>query len=365
MRRSVATLAAAIAALCLLGTGTAAAATATFGANLARTPDNTETCVGPNMQLIVQAATCTVESTNIVTGESGFPPKGEGIVSNVRIRVGPRTGPMQIVLEQALREPNPFEPGKPNYACCTMIAASPVFTPAANAITTVPVNFRVLQSITPDPNGYYIDQHLALSVLDPTVPIPASRNPNAFIGAWVPAWSRIGEQRVGPAGSFLNADVLINADWDPVPGGGEGAGVGTSSVLQVPRRVRPVRNDRTFIPLVCGLDRACAGRLLLQSRQGAGGAAARVSALAGASANAKKKGKKGKKRRTITYASVKFRIPAGKRKSIRAQLRKAGKRLMKKHKRAKVWLNVRMRGAEVDPVKLTLKRAGAKMKSKK
>jgi hypothetical protein len=270
---------------------------------------------------------------------------GEGIVSNVRVRVGPVTGPMQIVLEEALRKDNPLEPGRPTYACCSLLAASPIFTPAANAITTVPVNFRVQQSRTPEPSGFYVDQHLALSVLSPTVPIPASLDPNAVLGAWYPAWATIGEQKVGPAGTFVSADLLINADWDPV------AATGTvPASLQLPRQIRPVRNNLALFPLLCSLSRACVGRLFLQNR--------RLANASGALASAKRK------RRAVTYASVKFRIPAGKRKTIRARLGKIGRRLLKKRKRAKVWLNVKMQGASVEPVRLTLKRGPSKKKPK-
>ncbi|MEZ5076702.1 MAG: hypothetical protein R2725_04600 [Solirubrobacterales bacterium] len=327
-------------AAALFGAGTAAAAVTTFGANLNRVPDNAETCVGPNIQLIVQSPSCTVESTNLATGESGFPPIGEGIVRDVRVRVGPRTGPMQIVLEEALRQDNPFEIGRPNYACCTLADASPVFTPRANAITTVRVDFRVLQSIVPDENGLYVDQHLALSVLDPTVPIPASLSSNGFVGAWYPAWSTVGEQKIGPAGTFVRADLLINADWDPAPG------TGGNSPLRLPRVIRPVRSDVAFIPLVCQFNRACVGRLLLQSRQNGPQAAARPNARAGASA----------KKKIKTYAVVKFRVPIGKRKTVPAKLRKLGKRLLKERKKARVWVNVRMNGAPIGSSKLTLKR---------
>jgi len=331
-----------------LGSGVAPAATVTFGANLGRAPNNTTTCVG--LQLFPSSESCSVESSNLTTGETVFPPVGEGVVSNVRVRVGPVTGPMQVVLEEALRKDNPLDPGHPTYACCSLHAASPIFTPAANAITTVPVNFRVQQSRVPEPSGFYVDQHLALSVLSPTVPIPASLDSSAVLGAWFPAWATIGEQKVGPSGTFLAADLLINADWDPVPGA-----AAAPAGLQLPRQIRPVRNNLALFPLLCSLSRACVGRLFLQNRRLA--AAAAASSLA----SAKRRGKKGK---TITYASVKFRIPAGKRKTIRARLRQAGKRLLKKRKRAKVWLNVKMPGAGVKPVKLTLKRGSSKKKSK-
>jgi hypothetical protein len=352
MRRGGTFVLASLAAL-LLGTGVASAATATFGANLARAPDNPVTCVG--LQLLPSSETCTVVSTNLVTGESVFPPVGEGIVSNVRVRVGTRTGPMQIVLEEALRKDNPVEPGRPTYACCSLLAASPIFTPAANGITTVPVNFRVKQSLTPEPSGFYVDQHLALSVLDPTVPIPAGLDPNAILGAWFPAWAVIGEQRVGPSGTFVAADLLINADWDPLPGAGS-----APAGLQLPRQIRPVRDNLALLPLFCRLSRACVGRVLLQNRRLA--AAARVNAFSGV--GAERKGKKGKGR-TVTYASAKFRIPAGKRKTIRARLLEAGRRLLKRHKKAKVWLNAQMSGADTESVQLTLRRGSSKNQSKK
>ncbi|MGA8806029.1 MAG: hypothetical protein WB866_15175 [Solirubrobacterales bacterium] len=129
----------------------------TFGANLARAPDNTT-------------------------------------------RVGLVTGPMQVVVEQALRQDNPGDAGHPTYACCQAINASQVFTPAANAITQIAVNLPIRQDIAPDPgNGLYTDQHLALSVLAPSVPIPANIDQNGFYGGWFPAW-RVGDERAGAYG---------------------------------------------------------------------------------------------------------------------------------------------------------------------
>lgn len=211
MRRAVVK----VGGLCLLMAAAVLAAPAsasavTFGADLNRVPNSSATCL--DLQLIVIANTCTVESVNASTGESGFPPRGTGRVTQVRVRVGPVTGPMQIVVEEASRQDNPFEAGKPNYACCTVVDASPVFTPAANSVTTIPVDFTLTQATTPDENGLYLDQHLALSVLDPNVPIPASIDNNASVGAWFPAWGNTGEQRVGPNGTSLPAQVLFDAE---------------------------------------------------------------------------------------------------------------------------------------------------------
>lgn len=121
---------------------------------------------------------------------------------------------MQIVVEQALRQDNPGDPGHPTYACCQAINASQVFTPKANAITQIPVNLPVRQDISPDPStGYYVDQHLSLSVLAPNVPIPASTDPNGSFGGWFPAW-KVGDERAGVYGG-QGAVILFNADWSP------------------------------------------------------------------------------------------------------------------------------------------------------
>lgn len=72
----------------------------TFGANLNRTPDSPYRC--PDFYLFAFIPTCSAESTNLSTGESGFPPVGVGVVTQVRVKVGPTTGPMQVVVEEAL-----------------------------------------------------------------------------------------------------------------------------------------------------------------------------------------------------------------------------------------------------------------------
>lgn len=209
-RRARVTLAALAATAALLALPGAASAV-TFGADLSRAPDNTTTCF-QFFQPFVNAPSCSFESQNPSTGESGFPPVGRGIVTRVRVRVGPVTGPMQIVVEQALRQDNPSDPGHPTYACCKAIQLSQVFTPNANAITEVPVNLSVRQDISPDPaSGLYVDQHLALSVLAPDVPIPAVTDPGAAYGGWVPAWT-LGQERVDAWGG-AGATILFNADW--------------------------------------------------------------------------------------------------------------------------------------------------------
>lgn len=70
------------------------------------------------------------------------------------------------------------------------------------------------------------------------------------------------------------------------------------------------------------------------------------------------------KPKTITYASAGFNIPAGKKKTLRAKLKAAGERLLKRHAQAKVWLNVTLKGtsATLPSTKITLKQTAGKTK---
>jgi hypothetical protein len=206
-----------LAALALSSVAASSASAVTFGANLgSRVPNNTAACNDPGWFFFTQFPSCTFGSQNLSTGENGFPPVGRGIITKVRVRVGAVTGPMQIMVEEALRVNNPSDPGHPGYTCCRAINASPVFTPVANQITEVPVSLPIRQDAAPDPvTGAYVDQHLSLSVLAPGVPIPANLDPNGFFGGWFPAIT-VGEQRTGIYGG-QGAVVLFNADWTSCP----------------------------------------------------------------------------------------------------------------------------------------------------
>jgi hypothetical protein len=329
----------------------ATASATTFGANLSREPNSPTTCLGA--QIIIVATTCSASSIDLSTGESNFPPAGEGVVSRVRVRVGPATGPMQIVEEEALRQDNPADPGHPTYACCKAVATSGVFTPAANAITTVPVDFHVKQDLAPEPSGYYVDQHLSLSVLDPNVPIPANIDPNASDGLWFPAWQP-GEERAGIFGT-AGAMVLFNADWEPAgeAGGGGGAtgggagGGGPAGAAKAPLTLAnptvPVRGGHALLELLCNQAVPCIGRAQLQNQQ-------TVPAAMIAFARAKP--------RPVTYASATFKIPAGKKGTIKAPLERAGRRLLAHRRKAAAWLNVSLKGsaASVPSARITLRK---------
>ena len=317
----------------VLGCCAPALAATPFGTNLNRPADNTVTC--SQINFLLPSTTCSAESVNLLTGESPIPPVGDGVVTRVRVRVGPVTGPMQVVVEEALRQDNPGDPGHPIYACCKAIDASRVFTPAPNAVTAVNVNLPVKQSATPEESGYYVDDHLSLSVLNPNVPIPASTDPNASVEVWFPAW-RVGDERAGFSGTS-GADVLLNADWDPI---GAGAGA-AAAVLRLADNVARVRSGRARISLLCQLATACEGTLALQNQQ-----VARQRPLLRAA------------KRPKTYAQTKFSIAASATETVKAKLNRAGKKLLKRHQRVKVWMNITLDGssATVPPLKLKLKR---------
>src|ERR1700676_5738842 len=64
-----------------------ASATIRFGANLNRRPNSPYTCG------YFGFGSCSWESVEFNTQESGFPPVGRGLISRVRVRVGAFTGP--------------------------------------------------------------------------------------------------------------------------------------------------------------------------------------------------------------------------------------------------------------------------------
>ena len=133
--------------------------------------------------------------------------------------MGPTTGPMQIVEEEALRQDNPADPGHPTYACCKAITASAVFTPNANAITTVPVNFHVKQDLAPEASATTSTSTSPSRSSTPTCRSRPAPIPTPASASGSPPGS--GQERAGSYGT-AGAMILFNADWEPAGGGGGG-----------------------------------------------------------------------------------------------------------------------------------------------
>jgi len=244
-------------------------------------------------------------SSTISSSENDIVPEGFGVITRARVRVGRVMGPMQFTVGRAALDRNK-EPGH-QLLCCVWRAAGPVFTPAPNSITTVTLNEPV-EYVRDFQSNQDLWDNLALSVLEPGVPIPAA--PTASVttstaGACWPAM-QLGNAYCAPGGPG-NYAVLFNADWE------------ASGGARLAAQFAPVRNNAALVPLLCRLAQECAGLLRLQNATAPGAAIAAS--------------------KTVTYGSASFRISAGKTKTVKVKLGKAGRELMRKHKKVTVWAN--------------------------
>lgn len=331
--------------LALSLTADAAAQLRTVGANLNRPANAAYGCealpttdaFGNRLFLPSGAATCTYVAVGALGNatEVAQTPFGGGLVVRVRVKAGPRVGPMQVTVSRAMRSTTQGV----GFACCFYAGASQVFTPAANAVTQVGVRIPVRADLDPQV-GETVD-YLGITVLAPGVPIPAHEigNPgnvqNPAASGFFPhlrpqdaVSGRVDGAGIGGVQPLLSADIL------PFCGAGR---IAASSPVRAAQAGRcapflgvssaAVAAGRVALTLLCNAAVPCNGRLLLQSRRAAVAASA------------------AKRRRPVTYAAARVAIPAGASAQVRPRLRKAGRRLMKGRKRARVWANVRLTSA--------------------
>ena len=143
-------------------------------------------------------------------------------------------------------------------------------------------------------------------MLSTSVPIPANIDPNASVGLWFPAWQNVGEERAGIYGT-QGAMILFDANWEPPGGnGGGGGGGGQQAPLTLANPTVPVRGGDALLELLCRQAAQCTGQAQLQNQEMV---PARLRALARA-------------KRPITYASVKFKVPAGRKGTVRGAPRR-------------------------------------------
>jgi hypothetical protein len=95
-------------------------------------------------------------------------------------------------------------------------------------------------------------------------------------------------------------------------------------MITLPKLTVPVLRNAATIPLQC-LVAACDGTLNLQNVQPAGAAA-----VAG----------KSTKKKIISYGSTRFSLKAGAKGSVKVKLDAAGRALMRKRHKNKVWANI-------------------------
>lgn len=299
------------------------------------------------------ARTCTWMASGTVNqpAAGSFLTPVAGTVTQVSVRVGPVTGPMQVVVLRAFRDF--FSTASP--ICCTEVARTPAFTPAPNAVTTIQTALPVRKDVVPDPvNRTVTFDALALSVLAPGVPIPAFNSgrhnpadfdrPSALVyhPAVVPGQEAFANSSgVGGFQVLLAADVTPSASGQGPAGGGP---VGTvPAAIRLVQRAVTVRDGRAPVVITCRLAAGrCVGIVRLQSR----------AAGVGAAAAARRRGRP----RTVTYGSARIDVAAGRRRRVVVALNRAGRGLLRGRAQRQVWLNATVGRRAVAGVQLTLRR---------
>ncbi len=357
-------------AACLALTLPAGAGAATFGSDLALPVTNTTLTCNNAFPFAPNAGSCLAYSVV----PSSYAPMS-GVVTAVRVKTADvPQGPMQVVVLRSFYQNNLQNPGTPNFFCCFLEKYGPTFTPARNAVTTVPAALGMLEDPTPaasDGNTVARGDFLALSVLSGTVPLPLNVNAagSGYTGFYAPAPlapstppAPSPNAITGGQGAFPGYTVMLSADIDPVAAGGgppvvppapapvpgpapvAPAPVAPAPGTPTPQRpvtVRPAAGrllrGAASVPLVCRLTTACAGTLTLRGQpvaRGTGRAAASTSR---------------------TYGSARFTIPAGATRTIRVTLNAAGRRLVRRRRAVTLYATTRV-GASVASVKVTFKR---------
>jgi hypothetical protein len=349
----------AAAVVLFLAAGMSASAQAqTFGAIMSNPADNTVTCDdgfpggGPS------GSTC--------MWDSGYLAPQSGTVTSVQIKVGPVTGAMQFVILRSYYQ-NSSTPGEPHTYCCVIQAYSQPFTPGANTTTTVPTSLPMVEQPAPpedDTTTEAIGDVLALEVLEPGVPIPAYVVPNARIGTfpdfgWTPAPSAEGITAPSTDLDHYNWDwngyvVMMSATLSsgtntppPPPPATKHAAL---PALRFPAKgPLTVQRNKVHVPLDC-TGAACKGTLQLQS--------ARTTAATKAAKSSAQKKKKKKAPPLVTYGRATFKASAGKKDTVTVTLSTAGRKLMRAHRRATVYANVKFSagGGKPQSSALVLKR---------
>jgi hypothetical protein len=353
--------------------GADAAGALTFGSDLSQAPNAPLSCgEGVLNQFLGQFiigpfnGSCTWSSVVVGSSAESLTAPASGTVTAVHVRAGASTGPMQVdVIRFLFRQTG--EAAKPELACCFVQAYGPVFTPTANAITTIQTNLPVKVDPTPAPadtSTIAATDQLALSSLDPSVQVPlfatagGASDLKVLSYAWYPAPSSaaVAAPSPNPIGGFADLSgfkVLMSADLDtggggaPATGGGPGGGAPNGGgglpapMIALPTLSIPIHAGTAAVPIRC-LVQDCRGLIALQS--------ARPARAAGATHKQAAK--------LLSYGSARFFLRAGTTGKVKVKLSAAGRKLVKAHSRSKVWANVRFSagGGAPTSTRLTLKR---------
>jgi len=342
-------LALAVSGIWEAGAARAAAGPQTFGPNLAQLSDSNQydCSADPFLNGVPTnpvAPSCTWTSSDPLNPLGGqFPPSGLGTITQVMIKVGAITGPMQVVIMRA--EFQPVAQPEFHYAisCCVDVGQTAPFTPAANAITTEPVNLPVEVDSAPNPdNGLYTVDLVGLSVLEDGVPVPAVDERGLPIDSQPaldveqPAMQDNGVVELAADGDgFL---VAMDSVWVPQSSAPTPTPTPTPTphpallpALSFPTKgtLAKVSGGNALVDLDCAAGgAACSGTVNVQSAKAALGAADAA-----------------RKAKITTYATGTFALAAGKTKAVKAGLSNAGRAAARQHRKLTVWLNVTFGGS--------------------
>jgi hypothetical protein len=213
---------------------------------------------------------------------------------------------MQILVMRSLYQNNLLDPGHPFFACCFVERYGPIFTPAANAITTVPTALPMVEDPIPPPGDGITNARgdfLALSVLDPNVPIPASFDNASVYSGFAPApdpqnTPAPSPNPILPVVNGFGYHMAMSADLVVGTGGGDDIPVAVATGGQLV-------GSTAAIPVTCVLTTACEGRLRLTNVP-----AARQTAVS----------------RAKTYGKARFSIASGATAVVSVRLNAVGRR---------------------------------------
>jgi hypothetical protein len=350
------------------------ASAVTFGSNLsAHQSNSTVTCGDFNIFQYAGRVGCSAYTSGNASnpGDTSathvipFPDprvKGNqsGTITQVTFKPAPGApaGPARLSVVEYIRDANSTQ----NPGLAQDIADSATFTmaPGADGLVHVATNLPARSLYNANDNSYRFDA-LVVSMLDNTTPIPADLN-SQFLSAWISPYVDIpstqGELTVplpadrrgtgccgfGPNPFYASGawytlgEVLMQAELTINSAGGGG------NTLKPPPTVpRPltfgrgrVAGNTAILPLACALDTTCAGLLQLvrQSR-----------------ASAKKKGRK----KPVVYGRARFSVPAHKTKRVKVKLTKAGKKLLRRSKSARMLARATV-GSQVATAAVTIRR---------
>lgn len=336
----------------------ASAGAVTFGADLTALPANNTpntTCANlPPGAVLYPLNSPSCMWSYLGSGTNSLVPPSPGVVTAVRVKVGATTGKMRVnVIRFLFRQTgdvaHPFSAGP------FLEAYGPEFTPAANAVTTVPVNLSMKVDPSPAPTDLQtieVIDALALEVEAPNVPIPFFSAPGALTYPVYPGPTSQGLQAPSPNGlptfGTIGFGVLMSADLTPDAGAPAGGGPGGAPaappqlpapaalpVVRPPAGAVPVRGGVATLPLLCQVA-DCSGLVTLL-RGGAGAAAKRTPASLGTAG---------------------FSAKAGATARVRVRLNRTGRALLARRRTAKVTAKVTFTkgGGQPATFAVTLKR---------